>query len=103
MVTIMKSTDEFIKANGADKFRDLLTNSKSKFEYNSDNILSKYNLDLPQDKIKALHDMEKLISETYSAAERDIHIRSTAIKFNVDPKSIKDDVDKILFKRHRPP
>ncbi len=94
-----KDPDEFIKANGADKFRDLLTNSKTKFEYNSERILSKYNIDFPQDKIKALHEMEKLISETYSTAERDIYIRSTAKKFDVDPNSIKADVDKILYKR----
>ena len=94
-----KDPDEFIKSNGAEKFKDLLNNSKSKFEYNSERILSRYNLDLPQDKIKALHEMEKLISETYSTAERDIYIRSVALKFEVDPNSIKADVDRIIVKR----
>ena len=94
-----KDPDEFIKSNGAEKFNELLNNSKSKFEYNSERILSRYNLDLPQDKIKALHEMEKLISETYSTAERDIYIRSVALKFEVDPNSIKTDVDRIIVKR----
>ena len=94
-----KDPDEYIKSNGAEKFKELLNNSKSKFEYNSERILSKYNLDLPQDKIKALHEMEKLISETYSTAERDIYIRSVALKFEVDPNSIKADVDRIIVKR----
>ena len=93
-----KDPDEYIKTYGADKFRMLLENTKSRFEYNSENILSKYDINLPQDKIKALHDMEKLISETYSSAERDIYIRTTAKKFDVDPKSVKADVDRIITK-----
>ena len=93
-----KDPDEYIKTYGADKFRGLLESSKTRFEYNSENILSRYDLNLPQDKIKALHEMEKLISETYSSAERDIYIRSTAKKFEVDPKSVKADVDRIIAK-----
>ena len=93
-----KDPDEYIKTYGADKFRSLLENSKSRFEYNAENILSKYDINLPQDKIKALHEMEKLISEIYSSAERDIYIRSTAQKFDVEPKSIKSDVDRIIAK-----
>ncbi len=91
-----KDPDEYIKANGADKFRQLLSASKSRFDYNMDNILSRYDINLAQDKIKALHESEKLISETYSSAERDIYIRTIAQKFDVDPKSIKADVDRMV-------
>lgn len=96
-----KDPDEYIKTYGADKFSELLKNTKSRFEYNSDAILAKYDLDLPQDKIKALHEIEKLISETYSTAERDIYIRLVAQKFEVDPKSIKADVERIIQKSIR--
>ncbi len=93
-----KDPDEYIKSNGADKFRALLSSSKSRFEYNLDNILSKHDINLPQQKIKALHEAEKIISETYSAAERDIYIREVATRFGVDPKSVKLDVDKLISK-----
>ena len=91
-----KDPDEYIKTYGADKFRQLLGASKTKFDYNSENILSKYDLNIPQDKIKALHELEKLISETYSSAERDIYIQNIAKQFAVDPKSVKSDVDRII-------
>ena len=91
-----KDPDEYIKAHGADKFRQLLTASKSRFDYNMDNILSKYDINIAQDKIKALHESEKLISETYSSAERDIYIRTIAEKFEVEQKSIKADVDRMI-------
>ena len=96
-----KDPDEYIKTFGRDKFAELLNNTKSRFEYNSDNILSRYDINLPQDKIKALHEMEKLISETYSSAERDIYIRSVSKQFEVDPQSVKADVDRIIAKNIR--
>ncbi len=91
-----KDPDEYIKKFGADKFKNLLTQSKSKFEYNLEIILSKYDTNLPQDKVKALHESEKLISETYSSAERDIYIQNISKIFEVDTKSIKTDVDRLV-------
>ena len=93
-----KDPDEYIKKFGADKFRQVLNASKSKFDYNLENILSKYYINLPQDKVKALHECEKLISETYSSAERDIYIQNISKLFGVDAKSIKSDVDRIIAK-----
>ena len=93
-----KDPDEYIKKFGADKFRQVLNASKSKFDYNLENILSKYDINLPQDKVKALHECEKLISETYSSAERDIYIQNISKLFGVDAKSIKSDVDRIITK-----
>ena len=91
-----KDPDEYIKTYGADKFREILSNTKSKFEYNMENILSKYDINLAQDKVRALHDSVQLISETNSTAERDIYIRIVAEKFGVDVRSVKTDVDRII-------
>jgi len=91
-----KDPDEYIKANGADKFKALLESSKTRFDYNMENILAKHDVSLATEKIKALHLLEKLISETYSAAERDIYIRVVAEKLELDVKSIKSDVDRLI-------
>ena len=96
-----KDPDEYIKKYGADKFRQLLFESKSTFEYNLDNILSKYDITIPNDKIKALHECEKLISETYSSAERDIYIQTISKIFGVEAKSIKSDVDGMIAREVR--
>ena len=61
-----------------------------------ENILAKHDVSLATEKIKALHLLEKLISETYSAAERDIYIRVVAEKLELDVKSIKSDVDRLI-------
>lgn len=91
-----KDPDEYIKQFGADKFKQVLSQSKSKFDYNLENILTRYDINLPQDKVKALHESEKLISETYSSAERDIYIQNISKLFGVDAKSIKSDVERII-------
>ena len=96
-----KDPDEYIKTYGKDKFSELLSSTKIKFDYSFENILSKYDINLPQDKIKALKETEKLISETYSSAERDIYIKTVAKKFDVDQRSIKNDVDKIISSNKR--
>ena len=91
-----KDPDEYIKSNGAESFKKLLEGSKTKFDYNMENVLSRYDINVPQEKIKALHELEKLISETYSSAERDVYIQLVAGAMAADPKSIKQDVDRMV-------
>ncbi len=96
-----KDPDEYIRENGPDSFKRLLEGSKSKFDYNMDNILSKYDIGISADKVKATHDLVKLISETYSSAERDIYIQIVSKTLEVDQKSIKADVDRAILKEQR--
>ena len=93
-----KDPDEYINTYGAEKFKQVLNESKTKFDYHMENILSKYDINLSQDKVKALYELEKIVSEIYSAAERDIHIQTISKIFNVDSKSIKTDVDRMISK-----
>jgi DNA primase len=94
-----KDPDEYIKKHGRENFARLLQNTISKFEYNVDGVISKYDVTLPQDKINAVAEIEKLISEVYSSAERDIYITSIAKRLSVDPKSIKNDVERMISKK----
>lgn len=91
-----KDPDEYIKTYGVDKFRDVIYGAKSKFDYNMESVLSRFDLSLPQDKINALSEIEKLISSVYYAAERDVYIHTVAQKFGVDSTSIKADVERMI-------
>ena len=95
-VTGAKDPDEYIKKFGREKFSQLLSQSKSKFDYNLEIILSKHDINLSNEKIKALTESEILISETYSSAERDIYIQTVAKIFGVEVKSVKNDVEKMI-------
>ncbi len=96
-----KDPDEYIKKFGVDKFKQIINGAKSKFDYSLDAILSKYDIALPQDKINALAEVEKLISEVNSMAERDVYIHAVAKKFEVQAASIRADVDRIVSRRER--
>lgn len=94
-----KDPDEYIKTFGRDKFLEVLNESKTPFEYNMDAVLSKYDINIPQDKIKALKELENIISAVYSTAEREIYIDIISKKMSVQPLSVKTDVDKIISRR----
>jgi DNA primase len=96
-----KDPDEYIKRFGVDKFKQVISGAKSKFDYSLDAILSKYDLTLPQDKINALAEVEKLISEVNSMAERDVYIHVVANIFEVQATSIRSDIERIILKRER--
>ena len=96
-----KDPDEYIKKFGVDKFKQVISGAKSKFEYSLDAVISKYDLSLPQDKINALADVEKLISEVNSMAERDVYIHTVSKMFDVQQSSIRSDIDRIISKRER--
>ncbi len=91
-----KDPDEYIKSYGRDAFRALVDKPKSKFQFNFDNILTRFNINDPQQRIDALVELEKVISEIYSEAERDIYIDAVSKKFNVSFDSVKADVTRIV-------
>ena len=94
-----KDPDDYIKAYGKEKFAEIISGAKSKFEYNMDTVLNKYDLNLDQDKINAVSELEKIISNVYSMAERDIYIQAVSKRLGVDAKSIKADVDKLVSRQ----
>ena len=94
-----KDPDEYIKTYGVDKFKEVIGVAKSKFDYKLDTILGRYDVTLPQDRINAIADIEKLISAVNSAAERDVYIHAVAERLKADPASIKLDVDKMVKRR----
>ncbi|MBR2325403.1 MAG: DNA primase [Clostridia bacterium] len=96
-----KDPDEFIKKFGKDKFRLLIENSRSKFEYNMERILSKYNLDAQQERINALKELVEFISTFYSEVERDVYIQAVSKQLNIPFAALKNDVSSQVKKRQR--
>lgn len=96
-----KDPDEYIKSYGADKFKSVLDGAKIAFEYKMDNVLSRYDINLSQDRVKAIAELENEISSIYSEAERDVYIQIVSKKLNVSPESIKGDVKRIISKNMR--
>ena len=94
-----KDPDEFIKKYGADKFRLQLSGSFSKFDFNMDGILSRHNIAIPDEKIKACAELTDLAAGIYSSAEREVYIAAAAKKLDISAESIRADVERKLRKK----
>lgn len=94
-----KDPDEFIKKFGADKFRHVLDSSRTGFEFKLETVLSRYDITLTDDKIKAAGEMRDYISEVYSGVERDVYVSQTAAKLGVSPEGLKNDVEMLRRKK----
>ncbi|MBE6538315.1 MAG: DNA primase [Ruminococcaceae bacterium] len=96
-----KDPDEFIKKFGADRFRHILKQSKTGFEYKLEGVLSRYDISVPADKIKASGELCSIISEVYSAVEREVYIARVAECLLLSPDGIKNDVERLRGKKMR--
>lgn len=89
-----KDPDEYIKKFGADKFRALVEGSKSKLEFLLDSVIQKYNIVVPEEKIKAADELCAAASAVYSDVEREVYVSRIAERLGVDQKSVKSDVER---------
>lgn len=96
-----KDPDEFIKKFGATKFTALLDDSKSRFEFELDKVLAKYDIRNVDEKIKASHELCKIITTFSSEIERELYARKMASVFDVPLSSVQKDISTIIKRRLR--
>lgn len=96
-----KDPDEFIKKFGASKFTSLLDDSKSRFEFELDNVLAKYDIRNVDEKIKASHELCKIITTFSSEVERELYARKMASVFDVPLASVQKDISSIIKRKLR--
>ncbi|MBQ9747772.1 MAG: DNA primase [Clostridia bacterium] len=89
-----KDPDEFIKKYGATRFKTLLDASQGRMDYLCEQVLRKYNLLLPDEKTKASAELCHVLAEVRSDVEREIYITKMAEKLSVDPRSMRNDVER---------
>ncbi len=83
-----KDPDEYINKFGAISFSKLLSGSVGQVDYRLNNIISKYNLSLPDDKIRALNECCELLSSIISPVKRDVYIQRLSQLTGVSTDSI---------------
>lgn len=96
-----KDPDEYIRRFGADSFRRLIDGSRTKFEFNLNKVLSKHDISQPQEKIYAVSELCSIISGVYSSAEREIYIGEVAKRLQLEPDSIRGDVNRMIARRSK--
>jgi len=95
-----KDPDEYIKKFGPDKFRMLLEGSRSQFEFKLEGILKKYEINQTDEKIKAASEICSFIADVYSAVQRELYIGRAAELLELEPASLKRDMERLMKRRN---
>ena len=91
-----KDPDEYIKKFGAEKFRQLVKNSRTGFEFKLQSVLAKHDLNIPDEKIKAAAELCTIMSKVYSSAEREVYIHTVAERLSLSEDSLRKDVESAI-------
>ncbi len=88
-----KDPDEFIKKFGADRFRQLIKQSHTGFEFKLQSVLAKHDLNIPDEKIKAAAELCDIMARVYSSAEREVYIHAVSDRLSISEDSLRKDVE----------
>lgn len=96
-----KDPDEYIKKFGSAKFKLLIEGSRGKFDFLCDTVLKKYDISIPDEKVRAAHEICEIIAGFYSDVERSVYISKAAERLSIEEKSIRTDTERIRKKKIR--
>ncbi len=94
-----KDPDEYLEKFGADRFRQLIKQSSTGFEFKFQSVLSQHDIAIPDEKIKAAADLCDMIAKVYSSAEREVYINAVSERLALSADSLRKDVESIM-RRH---
>lgn len=100
-MTGAKDPDEYIKTYGRERFKRLLDESKTHFDFKLESILAKYDINSTPEKLKAVNDITDVISKAASAVEREVYIGKVSDRLEVTKDSLKFDVEKKIRKQNK--
>ncbi len=91
-----KDPDEYIKLYGREAFLKMLDSSKSPFRFKVDAILSRYNLNDVEQKIKAVGDIAAVLADIHQKTERELYTRQISEELDIGRANIEADVNRII-------
>lgn len=96
-----KDPDEYIKKYGAEAFKKVLDGSVGQIDFKLNSVLTKYNLDNPDDKLKAIDECCKIIASMYSEIKRDVYVQRLSQLTKINPESINAGISRALRKENK--
>ncbi len=94
-----KDPDEYIKKFGAERFKALLGESRTGFDFKVSRALVGLDLQIPDDRIKASKAICEIIAESSSSVEREVFISKASELLKLPADVIRNNVDSIIKKR----
>lgn len=94
-----KDPDEYIKKFGADRFRALLGESRTGFDFKVSRALANLDLQIPDEKIKASAAICEIIADSSSGVEREVFLTKASELLKLPIDVLRNNVEHIIRKR----
>lgn len=94
-----KDPDEFIKTHGADKFKMLLKKSGSHIDYQIQKAKSKYDLNIPEQKIEFIKEAEEILSTVESAVQREVYAGKLAQELDITKDTFLAEINRFAARK----
>lgn len=94
-----KDPDEYIRKFGAERFKALLGESSTGFDFKVSRALAGLDLQIPSDKIKASKAICEIIADSSSSVEREVFLSRAAEILDLPVDVLRNNVDLIIKKR----
>ena len=98
-MTGAKDPDEFIKQKGPDAFKNLLEQSENHVEYRLQSAMSKFNMEIDEEKVAALKEAVGVIASLPNAVEREVYSMRVAEACGVNKAVVTDEVERTRRKK----
>lgn len=89
-----KDPDEYIKAKGADAFRNLIEKSENHIDFRLQAVTSKYDLSVDEQKVAFLKEASELVAHLSGTVERQVYARRVASMAEVSPDVVTQEVER---------
>ena len=100
-MTGAKDPDEYIQKFGADRFRQLLEQSRTGFEYKSEAVYAKYDLTVGAEKIKASNELCAIVATYWSSVEREVYIDMLSKRLELPVEVLRNSVEQLRRRQAR--
>ena len=94
-----KDPDEYIRKFGAERFKALLGESRTGFDFKVSRAIAGLDLSLPDDKIKASKAICDIIADSNSSVEREIFLGKASDMLKLPVEVLRNNVELIIKKR----
>lgn len=89
-----KDPDEYIKEHGAAAFKNKLKQANGQIDYKIGQILAKYSIDNPDEKLRALSEVTDYIASLWSKSKREIYASRTAELLSLTKAAVLNDIER---------
>lgn len=91
-----KDPDEYIKKFGPDNFRRVLAASVTGFDYKFRNVMAKYNVAVPEEKIRATQELCTIVAGYYTPTEREVYLHRVSEALGLPIDVLRNNLEIIL-------